>query len=86
MFTGLLICYQRSIVSTPPQANMSIEPDAFLLQLNAQLRQQLDYAKLKICALEERLRLMWIAKYGKRSETLSDLQLELLDRVYPYPQ
>jgi transposase len=66
---------------------------AFLLEINAQLRQQLDaqvkyaqsaeqeltYARLKIRVLEERLRLERIAKYGKRSETLSDLQLELLD-------
>ncbi len=67
--------------------------EAFLLEINAQLRrqleaqaklaqsaeQELEYARLKIRVLEERLRLERIAKYGKRSETLSDLQLELLD-------
>ena len=37
-------------------------------------------AEVKIQVLEERLRLERIARYGKRSETLSDLQLELLDR------
>lgn len=34
---------------------------------------------MKIQVLEERLRKQRIEKYGKRSETLSDLQLELLD-------
>jgi len=41
--------------------------------------QALARAELKIRSLEERLRLERIARYGKRSETLSDLQLELLD-------
>ena len=40
---------------------------------------RLALAEVKIEALEERLRLDRIARYGKRSETLSDLQLELLD-------
>jgi transposase len=40
---------------------------------------ELAYARLKIQLLEERLRLQRIARYGKRSEKLSDLQLELLD-------
>ena len=41
--------------------------------------QALQLAELKIRALEERLRLERIARYGKRSEKLSDLQLQLLD-------
>lgn len=41
--------------------------------------QALALAEIKIHVLEERLRLDRIARYGKRSETLSDLQLELLD-------
>jgi hypothetical protein len=45
----------------------------------ASQRSELDYAQLKIRVLEERLRKKRIEKYGKRSETLSDLQLELLD-------
>ena len=45
----------------------------------ASQRSELDYAELKIRVLEERLRRQRIAKYGKHSETLSDLQLELLD-------
>lgn len=40
---------------------------------------ELDYARRKIEVLEERLRLARIAKYGKQSEKLSDLQLELLE-------
>lgn len=67
--------------------------DPVVVQLVAQLQQQLDaqtkqlhttsnalqYAQLKIQVLEERLRLARIAKYGNGSETLSDLQLELLE-------
>ena len=40
---------------------------------------ELAHARLKIQALEEQLRKMRIAKYGKASEKLSDLQLELLE-------
>ena len=66
-------------MSAPPQPDIPAHSEALLLQINAQLRQQLEYAELKIQVLEERLRVERIAKYGKRSETLSDLQLELLD-------
>jgi len=41
--------------------------------------QVLALAEVKIKVLEERLRLDRISRYGKRSETLSDLQLQLLD-------
>ncbi|MFZ1086343.1 MAG: transposase [Terracidiphilus sp.] len=47
-------------------------------RVDAQQR-ELDYAPLNIRILEERLRKQRIERYGKRSETLSDLQLELLD-------
>jgi transposase len=40
---------------------------------------RLQYAELKIRLLEERLRLVRIAKYGPGSEKLSDAQLELLE-------
>lgn len=40
---------------------------------------ELQYARLKIQLLEERLRLRRIAKYGPGSEKLSNLQLELLE-------
>ena len=45
----------------------------------ASQRSELDFAQLKIRVLEERLRKQRIERYGKHSETLSDLQLELLD-------
>jgi len=50
---------------------------------NAELmrsRQALHTSELHIEKLKEALRLERIRKYGKQSETLSDLQLELLDR------
>jgi transposase len=43
------------------------------------LKKELEWAHLKIRALEERLRLERIAKYGPKSEKLSDAQLELLE-------
>lgn len=41
--------------------------------------QEISWAKLKIQVLEEKLRQERIARFGPRSETLSDLQLLLLD-------
>jgi transposase len=50
------------------------------LQLeNTMLRRELQWARLKIEALQEELRQERIRKYGPPSETLSDLQLELLE-------
>lgn len=49
------------------------------LALIEQLRNQLQFAELKIRVLEERLRLVRIEKYGKGAEKLSDAQLELLE-------
>jgi transposase len=66
-------------MSVSSQADPPEQSEAVLRQMNARLRQQLEHAELKIRVLEERLRLERIARYGKRSETLSDLQLELLD-------
>jgi transposase len=43
------------------------------------LQKELEWAKLKILALEEQLRLERIRKYGAKSEKLSDAQLELLE-------
>ena len=45
----------------------------------AKLEGELHWAHLKIQSLQEELRRERIAKYGPRSETLSDLQLKLLD-------
>jgi transposase len=66
----------------PMLAEMIAQLQAQLAQKDAQLTckgQALALAEMKIQVLEERLRLERIARYGKRSETLSDLQLELLD-------
>jgi transposase len=49
------------------------------LALIEQLRNELQFAKLQIQVLEERLRRQRIAKYGPGSEKLSDVQLELLE-------
>jgi len=43
------------------------------------LTKELAWSRLKIQALEERLRLELIRKYGPKSEKLSDNQLHLLD-------
>jgi transposase len=43
------------------------------------LKRELEWAHLRIRALEERLRQQRIAKYGPKSEKLSDAQLELLE-------
>lgn len=72
-------------MSAPLQPILPAHSEAFLREINTQLQEQLirkdqalALAEMKIRALEERLRLERIAKYGKRSETLSNLQLELL--------
>ncbi len=79
-------------MSAPPQpvpphldADIAATIAALRQQVDAQQKQpatqrsELDYAQLKIRVLEERLRLERIKKYGKPSEKLSDLQLDLLD-------
>lgn len=65
---------------------MPAHSEALLREINAQLHRQLAVkdqalamAEMKVLALQQQLRLARIAKYGTRSETLSDLQLELLD-------
>ena len=77
-------------MSTPPQPTLPPHSEAFLAEINAQLKQQLDaatkeldYARLKIQVLEERLRQQRIARYGPGSEKLSNLQLELLEEEPP---
>jgi len=49
----------------------------------AELERQLHWAQLKIQQLEEELRQRWIQHLGPRSETLSNLQLELLAEQEP---
>lgn len=73
-------------MSAPSQSTLPPHSEAFLAEINAQLKEQLEattrelqYARLKIQVLEEHLRLRRIAKYGPGSEKLSDLQLQLLE-------
>ena len=54
----------------------TLSPEALKIE---HLTRQLQWAELKIEALEERLRLELIRKYGPKSEKLSDNQLQLLD-------
>jgi transposase len=83
---------QPAAMSTP--GNSSCLSSDLLEQLKAQLpaslfaavsgklnayANELEYSKLKIQLLEEKLRLQRIAKYGPGSEKLSNLQLELLE-------
>ena len=49
----------------------------------AQLERELQWAQLKIQVLEERLRKQRILMFGPKSETLSNLQLELLAEEEP---
>jgi len=56
---------------------------AVIAQLEGQVasqKKELEYARLKIQVLEERLRMQRIQKYGPSSEKLSNLQLELLEQ------
>lgn len=66
--------------STEPLSGAFVEEA--IRQLEAQLGdkdKELEYAKLKIEALEQRLRQILIKKYGAASEKLSSAQLELLE-------
>jgi len=84
----------QSSAQSTPNSGSSLHTD-LLEQLKAQLpdslfaavsgklnayANELEYSKLKIQLLEERLRLQRIAKYGPGSEKLSSLQLELLEQ------
>lgn len=65
--------YSLSVSATP------IASSPTDLALIEQLKNQLQFAELRIRVLEERLRLVRIEKYGRGSEKLSDEQLELLE-------
>ena len=62
------------MVSPSPAPTLS--PGALKIE---QLTKELEWSRLKIQALEERLRQEMIRKYGPKSEKLSDSQLRLLD-------
>ena len=73
-------------MSAPLQPTLPPHSEAFLAEINAQLKQQLEaktreleYAQMKIRVLEEHLRMRRIARYGPGSEKLSNLQLQLLE-------
>jgi len=61
------------LAAAPPTIDPS-DPPAVVV-----LKQQLQFAHLKIQLLEERLRLQRIQKYGPASEKLNNAQLELLE-------
>jgi hypothetical protein len=58
---------------------------AQLKQKNALYKQSISIYEMKVQKLEQQLRLERIQKYGKHSEKLSDLQLQLLDLEPAYP-
>ena len=60
-------------ISDPPNPAPNDSPEVI------ELKRQLHWAHLRIQALEERLRLQRIQKYGPGSEKLNDTQLELLE-------
>ena len=61
-------------MSPSPSSSPHSEAEQIVL-----LTKELEWSRLKIQALEERLRLEMIRKYGAKSEKLSDNQLQLLD-------
>ena len=74
-------------MSTSSEPTLPPHSEPFTAEVIAQLEEQvasqkkeLEYARLKIQLLEERLRLQRISKYGPGSEKLSSLQLELLEQ------
>ena len=68
-------------MSPSPSTATRSEADQIVLLTTqvAQVTKELDWSRLKIQALEERLRLEMIRRYGPKSETLSDAQLSLLE-------
>jgi transposase len=65
--------------SSPSSSSCETELIAQLKDQLGQTQSRLQWAELKIQLLEERLRLVRIAKYGPGSEKLSNAQLELLE-------
>jgi hypothetical protein len=63
------------VISDPGIAAMVAQ----LKQENALYKQSISIYEMKVQKLEQELRLERIQKYGKHSEKLSDLQLQLLD-------
>jgi hypothetical protein len=61
-------------VSPEPSISPRTEAEQIVL-----LTRELEWSRLKIQSLEQRLRLELIAKYGPKSEKLNDAQLQLLE-------
>jgi transposase len=61
-------------VSPTPSISPRTEAEQIVL-----LTRELEWSRLKIQSLEQRLRLELIAKYGPKSEKLNDAQLQLLE-------
>jgi transposase len=70
------VCYICSLLTVSVSPSTPALSDA---EQNVLLKQELQWALLKIQVLEERLRLERIKKYGPASEKLSSAQLELLN-------
>jgi transposase len=68
-------------VSFPPSTSPRSEAEQIVLltQQSVLLTKELEWSRLKIQALEERLRMEMIRKYGPKSEALNDAQLQLLE-------
>jgi transposase len=80
--TGKYVLKTRPISYPGSELNMSptpSKPSRTEAEQIVLLTAELAWSKLKIQALEERLRQEMIRKYGPKSEKLSDAQLQLLD-------
>jgi transposase len=68
-------------VSPTPSAQLRSEAEQIVLLTTqvVQVTQELAWSRLKIQALEERLRMEMIRKYGPKSEKLGNDQLQLLE-------
>ena len=69
----------RQILKRKGYARSEADQIALLPTQVVLITKELDWSRLKIQALEERLRLEMIRKYGPKSEMLSDGQLSLLE-------
>ena len=65
--------------SEAEQIVLLTQQSVLLTQQSVLLTKELEWSRLKIRTLEERLRMEMIRKYGPKSETLNDAQLQLLE-------
>ena len=69
----------EQIVLLTQQSVVLTQQSVVLTQQSVVLTKELEWSRLKIRTLEERLRMEMIRKYGPKSETLNDAQLLLLE-------